>query len=242
MRKLIEGIIEFRRHVYPAYRTTFARLAGTQDPDCLFVGCSDSRVVPNLFASTDPGDLFVVRNLGNLVPPHGHERGPGSSPSVGAALEFALHALDVADVVVCGHSNCGAMRGLLSGDLPPGAESLSAWLQHGRPALERLSRLPDGEGGIALDASLPEHDRLSQLNVLEQVRHVASYPFVGERVAAGALRLHGWWFDIGTAEVWAYEPEFGRFVRMDEAEAARLKARMGDAGPAPVPEGPAGRA
>lgn len=212
MQKLIQGILEFRRHVFPAYRLTFAKLAQSQKPDCLFIGCADSRVVPNLFASTQPGDLFVVRNVGNLVPKHGDAPGPESS--VPAALEFAVQALGVKDIVVCGHSNCGAMKGLLKP--PAGLPNVSAWLDNGTPALERMKR------SGPLDPAIPDHDQLSQVSVLTQVEHVETYPFIRERVTKGELRVHGWWFDVGTADVHVYDPAQKKFVILDEGQAERV--------------------
>src|SRR3981081_2713590 len=115
MKKLIEGIVEFRRNVRPGYRETFARLALGQAPDPLFIACSDSRVVPNLFASANPGDLFVIRNVGNLVAPAGDDGSSLDGDAGAAAVEFSIEMLKVTDVVVCGHSDCGAMRALLDG-------------------------------------------------------------------------------------------------------------------------------
>jgi carbonic anhydrase len=211
MKKLIQGLVDFRRHTLPAYRLTFAKLAKSQNPDCLFIACADSRVVPNLFASTNPGDLFVVRNVGNLVPKHADA---SRDQSVSSALEFSVLALGVDDIVVCGHSNCGAMKGLLGGQLPEGAATLGGWLAHGKSSLDRMAREHD-------DGDLPEYDRLSRANVLEQVDHLRSFPFVHERLAAGTLRLHGWWFDVGSADVYAHEPDLG-WVLIDEEEGARI--------------------
>lgn len=210
MKKLLAGIVDFRERVRPSYRETFARLALGQKPDCLMVACSDSRVVPNLFASTDPGDLFVVRNVGNLVPPFvGAE---ARDRAAGAAVEFAVEMLGVRDVVVVGHSECGAMRALLAGGAPEHTPTLRSWLELGRPALARLDE------GLAPE--LAPHDRLSQLNTLEQVRNLQTYPGVAERIARGALRLHAWWFDIAAAEVQAWHAEEGRFLPItDEQEA-----------------------
>src|SRR5436190_3831044 len=112
MKKLIQGIVEFRQNVRPDYRDRFARLALGQAPDTLFIACSDSRVVPNLFASADPGDLFVIRNVGNLVAPAGSDGISPSDASGAAAIEFSLINLAVTDIVVCGHSECGAMHAL----------------------------------------------------------------------------------------------------------------------------------
>ena len=233
MRKLINGIVAFRQGVRPGYRETFARLALEQRPDCLFIACSDSRVVPNLFASTEPGDLFVTRNVGNLVPPSGPGGISTGDEAEAAAIEYAVRTLEVRDIIVCGHSSCGAMRtvvqaeeggdgganGLASG--VAGAPNLGRWLRHALPALEKL------EEGRTLDPSLPRDDVLSQLNVLEQVEHVKSYPAVAERINAGTLGVHGWWFDIARADVYAYEPEQDRFVLIDERVAERILERLG---------------
>lgn len=201
MRKLLAGIVDFRERVRPAYVETFARLALGQTPDCLMIACSDSRVVPNLFASTDPGDLFVVRNVGNLVPPFVGAQ--ARDRAAGAAVEFAVEVLGVRDVVVVGHSECGAMRTILAGGASEATPTLRSWLDLGAPALARL--------GEPLGPELPPHDRLSQLNTLEQIRNLETYPGVAERLAAGALRLHAWWFDIARADVLAWAPEAGRF-------------------------------
>lgn len=197
MQKLLNGIVDFRRRVRPGYAATFARLALGQTPDCLLVACSDSRVAPNLFASTDPGDLFVVRNVGNFVTPF--DVGGGA----GAAVEFATQVLGVRDIVVVGHSNCGAMHALLEGGIPSTAPTLALWLERGRSSVARMVE------PIAPD--LPPHDRLSQINVLQQLRNLMTYPDVRERVEAGRLRLHAWWFDIANAEVLAWHEPVGRF-------------------------------
>src|SRR3954466_9946866 len=115
MWKLIRGIVDFRKNVRPAVKETFSRLALGQRPDTLFIACSDSRVVPNLFASSDPGDLFVIRNVGNLIPPCGVQGHSASDESEAAAIEFALQSLPVAQIIVCGHSECGAMDLLARG-------------------------------------------------------------------------------------------------------------------------------
>lgn len=203
MQKLLDGIRDFHTRVRPGYRERFAHLALGQSPDCLFVACSDSRVVPNLFASTDPGDLFVLRNVGNIVPPASVERGAVGS---GAAVEFATLALNVRDVVICGHSSCGAMRATLSGETPAGAAHLDEWLTFARPSVARMAAEP------RLDPALPAEDRLSQAHVLQQLEHLRTYPAVAAALAAGRVRLHGWWFDLANAEVLAFEADEGRFL------------------------------
>lgn len=222
MKKLIRGLLDFQLKSRPAYRDVFARLANGQSPDCLFISCSDSRLVPNLMVSTDPGDLFVVRNVGNLVPPsdkHGVSMGDQSEA---AALEFSIANLEVEDLVICGHSSCGAMKAVLGGGEVAGAPNLSAWLAHGKQSLATLKA-----GTTTVGEGLPEYDRLSQLNVLQQLEHVSSYPLVKERVAAGKLRLHGWWFDIASAQVHVWRPAHGRFIPMTELVGEALLRELG---------------
>ena len=220
MKKLIRGLVEFRNKVRPGVRETFARLALGQSPDALLVACSDSRVAPNLFASTEPGDLFVVRNVGNIIAPCGEGGRSMSDESEAAAIEFAACALNVADVIVCGHSDCGAMRALLEEKRDPATPHLHAWLRHAQGALQQV------RDGRRMSGELALHNHVSQINVLEQLKHLRTYPVVRDREAAGRLRLHGWWFDIAEAEVLAYEEEARRFVVIDDALAERVIARV----------------
>ncbi|MCC7139619.1 MAG: carbonic anhydrase [Planctomycetes bacterium] len=214
MKKLLRGIAEFRRTRRAEYAATFAQLALGQQPDALMIACSDSRVAPNVFASTEPGDVFVVRNVGNLVPPFA-SADVRAAHSVPAAIEFALAALPIRDVVVCGHSECGAMRAIHDDVLPPDAPHLDAWLAHGREVREGLGPPPPG---------LASHNHLSQRSALRQLDHLRTYPAVRAAEAAGRLRLRAWWFDIAGAEVLDYEPSLDRFVPLDEARVERLLA------------------
>jgi carbonic anhydrase len=216
MKKLIRGIVEFRRNVQEGYREAFGKLATGQSPDTLFIACSDSRVVPNTFASTNPGDLFVLRNVGNLIPPCDLHGVSISDESEAAGIEFAVRNLNVSDIIVCGHSECGAMRALVDDRRKLEQPNLKSWLRHGDEALSRLRT------GISLDSELTEHNQLSQLNVLLQMEHIKSYPIVQKRMAEGKLGVHGWWFDIAKADVYAYEPSRNRFILIDEEEANRL--------------------
>jgi carbonic anhydrase len=211
MKKLLNGILEFRRSSLADYRRRFASLARGQNPDALMIACADSRVVPNVFASTDPGDLFVARNVGNLVPCCCGSASCGSAEA--AAIEFGLATLHVADVIVCGHSECGAMQTILGGreDLSEG--SLREWLRHGDPSLRRLRSSGTGEGSV---------NELSKVNVLQQMEHVRSYPVVQERLARGEVRIHGWWFELATADVYFYDERDGRFRLIDESSPGRM--------------------
>lgn len=215
MKKLIQGIVAFQKNLTEKDRKHFAKLSLGQKPDVLFIACSDSRVVPNLFASTDPGDLFVIRNVGNLVPPKGEE----AEESVAAALEFSLHSLEVKDIIVCGHSECAAMQTILQGKNLDKEPHLEGWLCHGHPSLERMQKK-------GLDTSLSRVNQLSQSNVLQQMQHLQSYPFVQELLKDKKLRIHGWWFDIATADVYAFEEKEGKFVLIDEKEAEVLLQKL----------------
>lgn len=216
MRKLLRGIAEFRRVRRPEFAETFARLALGQSPDALFIACSDSRVAPNVFASTDPGDLFVIRNVGNIVPPCRPDGRSAAGGSEGAAIEFAVEGLGVRDIVVCGHSQCGAMLALHGDAGLETRPNLSDWLEHARPALDRL------RAGMAPKGEHPPHDRLSQVSALLQLEHLRTYPAVRTAIARGALRLHAWWFDIARADVLTYSDGEGRFVLLNEERVDEL--------------------
>jgi len=220
MKKLIKGIVDFRKTALTNYREKFGGLALGQSPDTLFIACSDSRVVPNVFASTDPGDLFVVRNVGNLIPNCGkNERTSEEGSAEAAAIEFAVVNLKVSDIVVCGHSECGAMVSLMEGREKILTANVRDWLRHGEPSLERLSHTP-------IDQNQKRPNQLSQLNVLQQLEHLRSYSIIREHLVDGHLKLHGWWFELSTANVYAYEESADKFVLIDEEEAARIQARI----------------
>jgi carbonic anhydrase len=220
MKKLIQGIVDFREKVQPAYRETFARLALGQSPDALLIACSDSRVVPNLFASSDPGDVFVVRNVGNLIPPCGEDGINIFDKSEAAAVEFAVEQLRVKDIIVCGHSECGAHMAVLRG-IQGLSGNLRSWLRHAEPSLYKLHSGPHMECG-----HLAPHNQLSQLNVLQQLEHLRTYPSVRGAIEQGNLQVHGWWFDIANAEVLAWEPTLNRFASIDRELAQVILARL----------------
>jgi carbonic anhydrase len=220
MRKLIQGIIDYREGKLPQYRERFRMLAQQQSPDALFITCSDSRIAPNLLVSTHPGELFVIRNVGNLIPPATVAGESTGDVSEASAIEFATLVLGVQDIIVCGHSSCGAMKATLAREPLPATPNLAKWLHHAQTAAFRLEH----EG--PLDGRFPPVDQLSQLNVLAQLEHLSSYPIVRERVADGRLRLNGWWFDVATGDIYAYERSNRSFVLIDRAEAERLLSRF----------------
>lgn len=201
MQKLIDGLHHFQTELFGSQRELFERLAAGQSPETLFITCSDSRINPNLLTQTDPGELFILRNAGNLVPPYG--AGPGGEA---ATIEFAVAGLGVKDIIVCGHSHCGAMKGLLD---PPSARdfpALNQWLSHAE-STRRIVRekYGDRELAAALNVTIQE-------NVLAQMENLRTHPVVAAGLAMGRLKLHGWVYKIETGEVFVYDPATGQFL------------------------------
>ncbi|GLZ29633.1 carbonic anhydrase [Lentzea sp. NBRC 105346] len=194
---MLVGMHEFERRSAPLVRPFLAELAARgQRPQQLFVTCADSRVVPNLITTSGPGDLFCVRNIGNLVPTHSSD-----DRSVGAAIEYAVEVLGVSSIVVCGHSDCGAMKALVQGSAGRGSH-LHSWLRNAEPSLIRFHE-PSAPGC----ADLPVADRLSVANVAQQLDNLLGYPSVREAIAAGSLTLVGMYFDISQARVYLVNPD-----------------------------------
>ncbi|MGW1072411.1 SulP family inorganic anion transporter [Streptomyces sp. NPDC002537] len=205
-RQLIGGVTAFQRHTAPLVRDELARLAlEGQRPTHLFLTCADSRLVTSMITSSGPGDLFTVRNVGNLMPPPGSE---SSCDSVGAAVEYAVEVLKVGTITVCGHSGCGAMQALLdAADQGPGAQqtSLTRWLRHGRPSLarmQRIGRLGRGEVALADRPVTDDVERLSLVNVMQQLDHLMAHGCVARRVAEGSLQLQGMYFHVAEAQAY----------------------------------------
>lgn len=205
MQKLISGIHKFQQDELGQYQELFQRLSREgQKPHTLFITCSDSRVLAELITQSQPGDLFVVKNVGNIVPP---PSATGSTNSTAAAIEFAIDCLEVSDVVVCGHSMCGAMSALLTGvPSPETMPHLNEWLEVAAPVRKLIQRdynyLEDED--IRITAAAEE-------NVLFGLENLRSYPSVKEKLAKGILRLHGWFFKIATGEIFAYDHATGQF-------------------------------
>jgi carbonic anhydrase len=206
MQKLIEGVHKFQQDEFGNYRKLFRKLSREgQNPHTLFITCSDSRVLAELITQSKPGDLFVVKNVGNIVPP---ASATGSTNSTAAAVEFAVESLEVSDIVVCGHSQCGAMEALLNG-LPPtrSMPHLQEWLALAAPVRHVLQTEYH---------HLKSHEELAtaaaEENVLFALENLYSYPGVKKRLEDGSVRLHGWFFKIATAELFAFDPESKQFL------------------------------
>lgn len=220
MQKLVKGIHNFQTKLFRSHQDLFARLAEGQSPDTLFITCSDSRIVPNLITQTDPGDLFLIRNAGNIVPPYGAANVGGEV----ATIEYALEALEIKDIVICGHSRCGAMGGLLDPEALQGMEGVAAWLKHCECTRRIIADHYGHLSGEALrTATVAE-------NVLVQLEHLKTHPSVATRVARGGLGLHGWVYKLETGQVFAYDPAVNEFLPIEKVETpptppARLVAR-----------------
>jgi carbonic anhydrase len=204
--ELLERLRRFKDDAFPQYRAQFQQLVDDgQRPLTLFIGCSDSRIVPYLLTGTGPGELFLVRNVGGFVPPYDQSHG---FHGTAAAIEFAVLNLDVQRIVVCGHSHCGAIRALYE-EVPPEAQNLVRWLELGREAV-----LPVAEPGP--DALR----RTEQRAIVLQLERLMDYPMVRERVEAGSLTLHGWHYVIEDGEVHVFDVRRGGFVPASLAEHA----------------------
>ncbi len=206
MNKIHAGIRRFQDEVFPAQRDRFQSLAGGQKPELLLVTCSDSRIDPGLLTQTGPGDIFVIRNAGNLVPPHGE--GSGAEE---ATVQYGIEALGIRHIAVCGHAHCGAMAALREPGTAAGLPAVRAWLEHARHALDRKVEL--GE----IDDPLLE---TVAANVLTQLDHLRTYPSVRAAQARGELTLHAWVYDFVTGGLLVGEAN-GRFRPLvDVAEQA----------------------
>ena len=202
MQKLITGILDFQNEGFNNYRTLFETLAEGQNPAALFITCSDSRVNPYLLTGSDPGDLFVLRTAGNIIPPYKNSLGGEA-----ATIEYAIQVLKIPDIIICGHSQCGAMGGLLAPDSITELHAVKAYLEHAQSCLstveQKHSQIPDKETRLA---------RTIEENVLLQLENITTHPAVAAAIGRGDLKLHGWVYKFETGEVFAYNAEKNDFL------------------------------
>jgi carbonic anhydrase len=199
---LIGRVFRFETAVFPDQADLYAKLARDgQSPSALMISCADSRVVPEHIMQAAPGDLFVCRNAGNIVPPFAQKNG-----GVSSTVEYAVEALGVRDIIVCGHSDCGAMKAVAAPAALAGMPNVAAWLRHADAAGKVVERChPDLEGADRVRA-------ISLENVVAQIAHLRTHPSVAAGLAAGRLALHGWFVDIGAGRVLGLDGETGRFA------------------------------
>jgi carbonic anhydrase len=204
--ELMGRVLSFAKDVFPNQSDLYSKLATDgQFPKALMISCADSRVVPEHIMQAQPGDLFVCRNAGNIVPPFATQNG-----GVSSTVEFAVEALGVRDIIVCGHSDCGAMKALMHPEMLANMPNVAAWLRHSSAAKSVVER------GYT---DLPEHDRVRTAaleNVVAQIAHLRTHPSVAAAIARGDMALHGWFFDIGAGAVLALDGESGRFQHIHE--------------------------
>lgn len=214
MEKLVEGIRYFQAQVFRPQRTKFESLKGGQTPIALFITCSDSRINPNLITQTEPGELFILRNAGNVIPPHGAANG-----GEGATIEFAVVGLGIRDIIICGHSLCGAMKGLLCPQALETMPMMQAWLEHAE-ATRRIAKQKyrDLTENALLNVAIQE-------NVLVQMDNLRTHPAVAGLLADGSLRVHGWVYEIETGQVFSFDGERGQFSLVTEMPPERSVPR-----------------
>lgn len=213
MKQIIDGIQKFQRDIYPEQKARYRELVNGQHPHALFIGCSDSRVVPELFMQQGPGDLFVARNVGNIVPPYTVD------PSgVSSSIEYAVAVLKVPDVIICGHSGCGAMTAVLNGkEKLQALPETARWLSFSDAAEQVVAE------HYARKSNQEKLNALVQENVLAQLRNLLTHPSVASAIQEKKVRLHGWVFDIATASVTAYDADADAFVPLSQSSLAGAK-------------------
>lgn len=205
MPKITRGIVRFKTEIYPKKKELFGLLAGGQHPEALFITCSDSRIDPNFLVQTEPGELFILRNAGNIVPPHSNNTG-----GVTASIEYAVALLNVEHIIICGHYGCGALTGVLNPHVIANLPHVSLWLSYAEAAHRVVEETcPGMEPAEKLD-------RLVEQNVLLQLRHIKTHPQVAAKLATGKVQLHGWVYDIGKGDVKAYDSKTETFLPVEQ--------------------------
>ena len=200
LQSIVDGFKRFRSDVFPQQEELFKKLATAQNPRAMFITCADSRVVPELITQSSPGDLFVNRNVGNVVPTYGQMMG-----GVSTAIEYAVLALGVQHIVICGHSDCGAMKAVLNPDSLESMPTVKAWLRHAEVARTVVAQNCNCSNEQETLAVLTEE------NVVAQLDHLRTHPSVAAKLARGQLFIHGWVYDIESCEIKAYDSEKGEF-------------------------------
>jgi carbonic anhydrase len=214
--KILRGLKRFQKKVYPKHRELFQKLALQQRPAALFITCADSRIDPCLLTQTKPGELFICRVIGNIVP-----RYPESIGGVSATIEYAVGVLGVPDVIVCGHTDCGVMKGVLNPEALKPLANVTAWLGHAQPAREALAK---SEGTLSDPEFLLA---LTERNVVEQLKNLHTHPAVAARLEEGSLKLHGWVYHIGKGIVTTYNSRREKFSRVRTVKPRKTKRRDG---------------
>ena len=203
--RIADGVRKFQSEVFPAQREMFERLKRGQEPLAMFVTCADSRVNPNLVTQTNPGEIFIERNPGNIIPPYVEFVG-----GVTAGIEYAMLVLKVPVIVVCGHTDCGVMNALLHPENVEGMPGVQTWMSHAFHARRRMLQ----ECGSGSEDERMR--RMTEFNVLGQMENLKTHPSVRARLITGEIEIRGWVYDIGDGSVWQAEPVSGRFALLGD--------------------------
>ena len=209
------GLLEFKKKPFQGMKDLFEQLSVKQNPETLFITCSDSRIVPSLITQADPGDLFSIRNIGNIIPPY------PSSFSEAAALEYALNVLDIKDIIICGHSNCGAMKGLLTPHIEDQLPGVASWLGHSHAVLEEMK----AERTTELSDPARELEIATKKNIVHQMNHLKTYPLIKAKMERKELTIHGWYYELVKGQVFIYEQELNEFINLEYALERALESR-----------------
>ncbi|MTD26050.1 carbonic anhydrase [Erwinia sorbitola] len=204
MQHIIEGFLNFQKDVFPHQKELFRSLASSQNPQALFISCSDSRLVPELVTQQEPGQLFVIRNAGNIVPSFGPEPG-----GVSATIEYAVVALGVTDIVICGHSNCGAMKAIATCQCLDPMPAVAHWLHFADAAKAVVDKRTYTSEEEKVNAMVQE-------NVIAQLNNIKTHPCVAVGLRDNTLRLHGWVYDIESGAIRALEKDTKEFVLLSD--------------------------
>ena len=206
---LFEGIRDFKASEFIPRQEFFEELAKNQRPHTLFIGCSDSRVVPNLLTKTIPGELFVVRNIANLVP--FYNKNLDTFIATSAVIEFAVNKLNVNNIVVCGHSNCGGCEALYDNESLKALPHTKKWLELAMPVKKIVEeKIAKNKITFAQRSLFTE-----QINIVEQMNHLMKYPYIRKRVKEGELNIMGWYYHIEEGEMYNYDKKLKRFIRIE---------------------------
>jgi carbonic anhydrase len=211
MPHFVEGVVRFQQEIFPEKRELFEKLSLGQSPEVLFITCSDSRIATGMITQTDPGELFICRNAGNIVPPHTNHSG-----AMTASIEYAVGALKVPHIVVCGHSGCGAMVGAMHPESLDELPHVKDWLSYSKAAVDIVRELGKDNNNEEKMKMLVEQ------NVVLQLQHLKTHPTVATRIATGKLELHGWVYDIASGEVTAYDEAHAHFIPVVECYADEI--------------------
>lgn len=208
----MRGVLQFKKNSFVEMQDIFEKLSQGQNPETLFITCSDSRIIPSLITGSKPGALFSIRNIGPIIPPY------PSLFSEAAALEYALSTFNIKDIIICGHSQCGAMKGLLTEGLAETLPSVALWLGNAEAVLDEMRH---DHSEHTADPQL-KLSIATKKNIVLQMEHLKSYPMVAKKLANKELTIHGWLYEFETGKIFIHEPHLNEFVQLEESDSLKF--------------------